>query len=304
MATFLVQQQEFADRLNIDQTVTANGTRLKRWLNLIQQDIASRYNFEWLYSRTYVQTQADKTAGTVAITNGATAVTGTSTAFAAGDKRSFIQFQGDTNWYEITVVTSATAITITPSFAGTTLTAGTYTLRKVYYNLPTDVGSIYDARQTNTPLKLTNLGVRTLDTYQPDINTVSMPTAYYRFRLDLDIATTASKAIQVGFFPSPDDVYNIEFRYLLVQADLSADGDIPFLPVPYHTVMIDGAEWLGAKFLKMDNEDTLKKAYEFAVQLLIDKENAHGDWMPVLGSTDTQSTSRFLPFPTSFEQPK
>ena len=45
MATFLVMQQELADRLNIDQTVAANATRLKRWLNLIQQDITSRYPF-------------------------------------------------------------------------------------------------------------------------------------------------------------------------------------------------------------------------------------------------------------------
>ena len=304
MATFLVQQQELADRLNIDQTVTANATRLKRWLNLIQQDIASRYPFEWLFARAYVQTQVDKTAGTVAIANGGTAVTGTSTAFAAGDKRSFIQFEGDTNWYEVTVVGGTTSLTITPAFAGTTLTTGTYTLRKVYYDLPTDVASIYDARQANTPLKLTNLGVWTLDTYQPNINTVSMPTAYYRFRLDPDIAATAAKSTQVGFFPSPDAVYNIEFRYLLEQIDLSADGDIPFLPVPYHTVMIDGAEWLGAKFLNTGNQDELKKAYEFAVQQLIDNENANGDWMPVLGSTDTQNTSRFLPFPTTFEQPR
>lgn len=303
MATFLVLQQELADRLNLDQTVTANATRLKRWLNLTQQDIASRYPFEWLFARAYVQTQADKTAGTVAVSNGGTTVTGTSTAFVAGDKRSFIQLEGDTNWYEVTVVASQ-VLTITPAFAGTTLTAGTYTLRKVYYDLPTDVGSIYDARQSNTPLKLTKLGIWTLDNYQPAINTVSMPTAYYEFRLDPDIAATAAKAKQVGFFPSPDSIYNIEFRYFLEQADLSADADIPFLPVPYQNLMVDGAEWLGAKFLNDSNQDKLKKAYEFGVQTLIDSENANGDWMPVLGSTDTQNTSRFLPFPTTFEQPR
>lgn len=303
MATFTVLQQELADRLNLDYTVTANATRLKRWLNLIQNDIASRAPFEWLFARAYVQTQADKTDGTVAVTNGGTTVTGTSTTFAAGDKRSFIQLEGDTNWYEVTVVASQ-VLTITPAFAGTTLTAGTYTLRKVYYDLPTDVASIYDARQSNTPLKLTNLGVWTMDTYQPAINTVSMPTAYYTFRLDPDIAATAAKAHQVGFFPSPDSIYNIEFRYFLEQTDLSADGDIPFLPVPYHTVMVDGAEWLGSKFLNDGNQEKLKKAYEYSVQQLIDNENAHGDWMPVLGSTDTQNTSRFLPFPTTFEQPR
>ncbi len=297
-------QQELADRLNIDQTVTANGTRLKRWLNLIQQDITSRYAFEWLFKRAYVQTIVDKTAGTVAITNGATAVTGTGTAFAAIDVRSFIQFEGDTNWYEVTARSSTTAITIGNNFQGATLTAGTYTLRTVYYNLPTDVASIYDARQSNTPMKLTNLGVWTLDSYQPDVSTVGMPTAYYRFRNDPEIAATAAKAIQVGFFPSPDDEYNIEFRYMKQLADLSADTDISEIPVQYHTLMVDGAEWLGAKFLNDSAEDDLKKAYEFGIAQIIDKENAHGDWMPVLGSTDMQNTSRFLPFPGEFEQPR
>lgn len=300
----MVQQQELADRLNLDQTVAANGTRLKRWLNLAQQDIAARHPFEWLYKRAYVQTIVDRTAGTVAITNGAAAVTGTGTAFATTDVRSFIRFEGDTNWYEVTARASTTAITIGNNFQGATLTAGTYTLRTVYYNLPTDVVSIYDARQSNSPLKLTNLGVWTMDTYQPDINTTGKPTAYYRFRLDPEIAVTAAKAIQVGFFPSPDDEYNIEFRYIKQLVDLSADTDLSEIPAQFHTLMIDGAEWLGAKFLNDPDENKLKTAYEFGLAALIDRENAHGDWMPVLGSTDTQNTSRFLPFPTTFEQPR
>lgn len=304
MATFLVLQQELADRLNIDQTVAANATRLKRWLNLIQSDIASRYPFEWLYKRAYVQTIVDKTAGTVAITNGATAVTGTSTAFAAIDIRSFIQFEGDTNWYEVTARASTTAITIGNAFQGATLTAGTYTLRTVYYDLPSDLFSVFDVRQSKTPRKLTALGLWTLDSYQPDISTVGVPTGYYLFRNSPDVAATSAKQRQMAFFPSPDDEYNIEVRYLMSLTDLSADGDIPQMPIPYHTLLVDGAEWLGAKFLNDANEDTLKKSYEFAVQQMIDKENAHGDWMPVLGSTDTQNTSRFLPFPATFEQPQ
>lgn len=237
------------------------------------------------------------------MTNGGTTVTGTSTAFVAGDKRSFIQLQGDTNWYEVTVVASQ-VLTITPAFAGTTLTAGTYTLRKTYYDLPSDLFSVFDARQSNTPLKLTALGVWTIDTYQPDINTVGMPTAYYLFRNNPDTAATGAKQRQAVFFPSPDSIYNIEFRYFLEQADLTADSDIPFLPVPYHTLMVDGAEWLGSKFLNDPEEDSLKKAYEFGISQVLEKENAFGDWMPVLGSTDTQNTSRFLPFPTTFEQPQ
>ena len=303
IATFLVLQQELADRLNLDQTVSANATRLKRWLNLIQQDISSRYPFTFMYARTTIQTVVDRTAGTIAVSNGGTSVVGTGTAFVAGDKRAFIQMEGDTNWYEVTVVSSQT-LTIAVAFAGTTLTTGTYTLRTVYYSLPSDVFQIFDARQTYTPMKLNKMGIFTLDSYQPDIQTVGAPTAYYQFRYSPDTAATAATIYQVSFFPSPDAIYNIEFRYLTELADLSADTDIAKLPVPYQQLMVDGAEWLGSKFMNDKNEPNLKKAYEYNLQVLIDKENASGDYMPVLASTDTQLTSRFLPFPTTYEQPR
>lgn len=244
----------------------------------------------------------DKTAGTVAIANGATSVTGTSTAFAAGDKRSYIQFEGGTNWYEVTAVSGQT-LTIDPSFAETTLTAGTYKLRQIYYGLASDSFKVFDVRQSNTPRKLTRMGIFTFDSYQPDVQTTGQPTAYYLFRYNPDTAATSAKQYQIGLFPIADDEYNIEYRYMLNQDDLSADGDIPYLPVPYHSVLVDGAEWLGSKFLNDPKEAELKQQYEFNLEKLIERESAHGDWMPVLGSSDAQPTSRFLPFPTSYEQP-
>ena len=295
-------QTELADRLNLNETLAANVTRYKRWLNLIQNDIASRANFEWLYKRVNVQTIVDKTAGTVAVTNGTTTVTGTSTAFAAADKRSFIQLEGDTNWYEVTVVASQ-VLTIGSTFQGATLTAGTYTLRTVYYDLPTDLFKVFDVRQTNTPLKLTQLGVWTTDLYRPDVNTTGNPTGYYLFRNSPDVAATASKQRQISFYPAPDDEYNIEIRYFLEQADLSADGDIPYLPVPFHSVLVDGAEWLGAKFLNSSDQERLKKAYEYGLATMISKESEHGDYFPVLGSSDDIPTRALLLPPGHFENP-
>lgn len=301
--TLLTLLSELGDRLNLDMTVAANKTRGTRWINLINNDIASRANFEWLFSRCYVQTAVDKTAGTVSVSLLGTTVTGVGTAFAATDKRSFIQFANDTNWYEVTAYASATSITITPALAGAAIVGGTYILRKVYYDLPSDVTNIFDARQSNTPAKLANLGIWTLDTFQPDINRVSVPNAYYMFRNDPDVAATAAKQRQVAFFPVADAVYNIEFRYFFDQPDLSADGDIPAMPVSSYETLISGAEWLGSKFLNSPDEVAKKQAYEFAVQKMIDGENALGDWLPVLGSSDNQRDSRFLPFPTNFAQP-
>ena len=296
-STFLTLQQELADRLNLDQAT--NTTRLKRFLNLCAQDISSRWPFEFKFSRRFIQTQADKTAGTIAVTNGGTAVTGTSTAFVAGDKRSFIQMEGDKNWYEVTVVASQ-VLTITPAFAGTALTAGTYTLRKVYYDLPADLFKVYDARQSDRPAKLAKLGIWTMDSYQPDINTTGSPLGYFLFNLDPDIAATAAKQVHVGFFPAPDGVYNIEFRYELLLTDLSADTDISYIPQPYLEALLLGAEYMGAKFLNAPDKAEIKQAYEFQIQKMIETESAHGDYFPVLGSNDGGNGSKFLPMPSGY----
>lgn len=294
---------ELGDRLSLDSTVSAYATRLKRWINLAQSDLQGRREWSFLQEREMIQTVAQKTAGTVTATTASTTVTGASTAFAATDKRSFIQIQGDTNWYEVTAVSSQ-VLTISPAFAGTTGSSLTYTLRQVYYDLTSDVNRIVDVRQTSTPLKLINLGVWTLDLYQPDIQNVSPPTGYILFRQNPDTAVTSAKVRQIAFFPVADAAYNIEVRYYKILADLSGDTDICAIPSVYIPVLLDGAEWYGSKFLNDEKEPMLKQQYEYGIQKMIEQENSLGDYLPVLASMDSQNASRFLPFPTTFEQPR
>lgn len=304
MATFLVMQQELADRTNLDQTVSAYATRLKRALNLTIQDIASRRDWKFLQEREIVQTVADYTTGTVDVTNASATVTGTGTVFATSHVRSFIQFQGETNWYEITARASGTSITISPAFGGTTATGQTFTIRQVFYSLTTSASRILDIRQSATPAKLTNIGYRNLDLYQPDVSTTGAPSAYALFRNDPAVAATAAKKRQLQFFPTPDGVYNMEVRYLKQLSDLSADTDISDLPQQFHTIVIDGAEWMISKSLNDPSEPQKKQSYEFGLQKMIEEENAFDDYQPVLQPSDANRPTRFLPFPTNFSQPE
>ena len=67
-------------------------------------------------------------SGTVAVTNGGTTVTGTSTAFAA-NARVGDAFQGpDGRWYEVTNIASTTVLSILPAYQGTTASGGVYAL--------------------------------------------------------------------------------------------------------------------------------------------------------------------------------
>lgn len=305
MATTLTLLTELGDRVGLDMTIAAYKTRGLRWLNLIQQDICSRFSFSFQFARETVQTVADKTAGTVSWTLGGTAFTGTSTAFASTDKRSFIQPQGSSQWYEVTNV-SGQVLTVAVPIIETTNATGTYVLRKRYYDLTADVERMYDVIETETPNKLSNLGVYTLDTYQSDIesDSVSIPTGYVLFRQDPDIAASAAPVRQIMFYPAPDKIYNIEVKYLALLNDLSADTDIPRIPTPYLTVLLDGAEWMGSKYTNLDEEPSLKNMYEAGIAKMIESESQHDDYFPVLSEVGLSKTTRFLPFPSNYEQPR
>lgn len=294
---------EIGDRLNLDATITANQTRILRWANIISNDVSSRYPWQWLMTNGFIQTVADYTTGTITGTAGSTALTGSGTTWTSSSPNmtnAYIQPANDTNWYEVKTVVSATSITLANPLTAA-VTAGTYTLRTTYYDLPADCYQVFDVRQTNTPLKLTKLGIYTLDQYQPDINTTSNPTGYFLFGEDPLIAASAAKQTLIGFFPTPDAKYNIQLRYFLELQDLALTTDIPLIPSPYFSVLLDGIEWLGNKFLNDPNEGQLKNMYEAGIQKMIEAENRNGDYFPILQSSDAQSNvTKFLPFPGSF----
>ena len=279
---------EIGDRLNLDATQSVNSVRILRWANLIQQDIAYRYHWPWLITNGFIQTVTDYTTGTITGTAGSAALVGLGTNWTSSSPNMtncYIQPANDTNWYEVSVVNSTTSITLGQPLAQA-VTAGTYTLRTTYYDLPANCFQVFDVRQTNTPTKLTNLGLYALDTYQPDINTTSNPLGYFLFGEDPLIVASAAKQTLIGFFPCPDAKYNIQLRYFLNQIDLVATTDVPSLPLPYFTVLLDGIEWLGNKLLNDPNESQLKSSYEYSIQKMIEKANQNGDYFPVLQASD------------------
>lgn len=66
--------------------------------------------------------------GTVAITAGQTAVTGTGTNFSANSRVGDAFHGPDGRWYEVTNIASATVLSILPAYQGATVTGGSYGL--------------------------------------------------------------------------------------------------------------------------------------------------------------------------------
>lgn len=129
--------------------------------------------------------QADYTTGTIAITNGSTTATGTTTSFAnymaeGGwirlNHSSTNTANGDFKWYEINSITSATALELKAPYEGATVTGASYVLGEVsllpedYQDLPLyRMGMIYYTTRFPDPARskqysdLWNAGLNMLD---------------------------------------------------------------------------------------------------------------------------------------------
>lgn len=86
----------------------------------------------------------DYTTGTITtLTNGAKAVTGSSTVFTAAMVGRYFKIDADGEWYKIGTYTSATAIALLREFQGTSVAAGTenYTIGQMP-NLPPDTHDV------------------------------------------------------------------------------------------------------------------------------------------------------------------
>jgi hypothetical protein len=104
------------------------------------------------------------------------------------------------------------------------------------YNMPVDSEALQSVAITQSDASNTTLTRISKETYQntytSDYNLRGIPIHYYR---------EGSKII---FSPVPDDIYNIEIKYLKTLADL-VDGGSVVLPQEWHELILFGAAYRG-----------------------------------------------------------
>lgn len=250
---FLTQQQELADRLHAyDQTVTDDATKLKRWLNMAQQYIAGKRVWPFQLCEEIIQTVTDITTGTVSISAGGTALTFSSGPVASVANR-YIQLQTSNDWYKITSHTAAsTSATISPAYVGTSsLTAGTYKVRKLLYTTATPLIQILDMKQMVTPVRLISVSPREADVFLPLYYDAGMPYYY------IMSSPSSSGTPQFSFIQSPSSVINIMVRGIQALTDLSSDSDTSLIPSPWHDAIINIAAYYG--FQGLDDDRAAKE---------------------------------------------
>lgn len=294
---FSTLQSECFAQLGMDSSDSTNVTLVKRWINIVQQDIAGRWPWNFLRNREVIQTIPDYTTGTCSVTSAGTTVTGASTVWTATMVGYYIQFQGTNDWYKITARASNTSITIEVGYAPTTsLAAGsTYIIRKFFYSLSSTADRIVDIRNWNTPLKLIETDPLTLDSRRPNPQSTATSSAFIAYGYD------ASGNLQISPYPYPNDSRNLEIRTIVRLSDLSASGDLSLIPVKWHHVIIFGALSLGFMYLrKPEMSASWNAEYEKKIVDMKKQQRTSLDDESALKAIDSVARGNFVRLPDQY----
>lgn len=236
--TFLQIRQRIAELMGVsslDQTPDDNATmkdKLKAWVNDRYKVLAGKAQWNWLISDFIIQTVADITTGTVAVTEGSATITFSSAPTDSVEDYE-IQFEDTDDWYKIDTHTAAsTSATLTTDFIGTTDSAADYILRKVYYALPSTTGKILNIRQSRTKATLRYVPVRQLDRMIPDRTRTGTPEWYTISGLNTD------RTYRMELYPVPSEAMNLNGRAYRIITEMTDDSDIPLIPEEYHGILV------------------------------------------------------------------
>lgn len=245
MASNLVLKQELQDRLGVfDQTVATDNTKLQRWINMAIQYICGKRLWPFMLAEEIVQTVTDYTTGTATVAAAGTTVTFSAT-IATSKTNQYIKFASSNDWYQITAHTAgASTATISPA-AISANTAAVYTIRKLLYTTTTPLIQILDMKQMVTPVRLVSQSPRGTDFFLPLYYSAGSP-YYYTMS-----SPNSTGNPQFSFMLSPDTTMNIMIRGIKNLTDLSADADVPVIPVNWHDAIVNVAAYFG--FTSLDD---------------------------------------------------
>ncbi|MCL4417644.1 MAG: hypothetical protein M1365_13280 [Actinobacteria bacterium] len=154
---------DVATRLKISNTI--EKASVKTWVNLAYRDFQIRSDFYWRKRQDTLQVIPFYETGTVAVTIDSRTVTGTSTVWTSAMEGRYIQFSGESSFYKIAKVNSATSITLDQPYTDDTNSGITYKIYKRFYNLISDVDEVLQFYSED-------------DYYEPLISQSFLPTFY------------------------------------------------------------------------------------------------------------------------------
>lgn len=129
------------------------GVSMQDFFSVLKRRVNNLYKlWRWRHYETDYQFEIKGaySTGTVSVTNGATAVTGTDTVWTSDHVGWKIMFAGSEHWYTVEAVGSNTSITLVEDFYEDTLTDATYTLYQDEYDVPSDFDRLKSLENMDT----------------------------------------------------------------------------------------------------------------------------------------------------------
>lgn len=216
-------------------TSAAMLTRIKRYVNWNQQDVASRDDWDFIFEDSYIQTTAPYTTGTVYASG--TTLNGVGTTFTAAMVGRKVRIGGEQDYYTISAYVSGTELTLSQTYRGTYDTVGeaiSYTIYQDVYSLGSTVEKIINMVQTGSNQRIGHISRTQFTMINP--NPTSTGTPY----LWTEAGRDSVGNIQIQLSNIPDSNYIIYYLFRKRLTDLSADTDVSLIPVKYHRVLYLG----------------------------------------------------------------
>jgi len=240
--------------------VTATNNIADRYLNMALHDIHINpgNNWPWAIRRGYLLTHAPYTTGTIDIAAATrTTVTGTSTLWntaitgmgfnnvRVGGK---ILLGGLPEIYEVSAVSSDTAIAINPLYSGDAISSGSYTYLEDEYALADDFHRPLDWRQFSDEIKIDLVGPQEFRRRWVRNSRLGRPKHATIIQLAFSTATGTDARYRVVLNPVPDTEMQIPYQYITTnlavassgseQTQMTATTDEPIIPLVYRHVLI------------------------------------------------------------------
>ena len=255
--TFSELYTDLLNRTRQDTSSSATATQAKRYINIALYDMHIGYGekFPWAERRAVLITHAPYTTGTVSISQGDTALTGSGTAWdtvnafseknmRAGGK---VRIAGGDEVYEISAVGSDTGATLSSAYVADDASGESYVYFEDEYALASDfLRPIDHTRLTDGGINISLIGRSEFRAIFPQNHITNRPNA--ATILDMPFSGSTTPVRKVRFGPPPDKAYQIAYRYVTsnlgvsssgtAQAGLSSDTDEPIVPVRYRQLLV------------------------------------------------------------------
>jgi len=242
-----------------DTSQSATVIQAKRYINVALQDMhlgtESRFPTPWADRRGSIRTHPHYNTGTVAVTQGSTTITGSSTLWNTANPWSEnnmranlgkVTLAGSPEVYDITAVASDISATIAERSIDEIASNSAYDYFEDEYLLASDFGNLLSATSFDTGQEIDLLDRTLFDALFPRNRVPAKP----KHATLVTLGPTSGTDIRpsVIFAPPPDESYIYKYRYTTnhlaisssgtTATDLSADTDQPIVPLKYRHAII------------------------------------------------------------------